>query len=515
MDRKKSKKIRNARIIATNIFMTISVIVIVFVLIFVAQGYTINRSGEFEQSGLVQIRSNPSGATVRIDGETQFSHTEINKMLRATTHNIIISKDGYDTWRTDIDVESGLLTRIEWVRLFPLESKPTDALEFNNLRFATFSSNRKQLLAYEYNSDNLELINIQGAQPKTTKIALTSIAPTTEGEESNYDLDFYYWNDTSNHVILRQHQTEQPDQWILANLDAPEKSLNLSQKLELNIAQILFANDAATKFWVLDDQQNLYSYEISNQNPETPVALAESVIRIANNNDTVAYMANETNEETGSSMSKIYILKDGETSPTLIDTIDHANDISLAMGTYWGSEWLAYNSGTIVKIVSGKYPSANKQEKTLSSVLKKELGFTPNLTAINQDQRLVVFADAKHYFTYDFENKTSDAFSTDSDISQVNWIDDYLLWQKHDAKIVVRDFNGQNRRELISSINNDMPVIISANNKWLYYFNREVEEIESTETESESTEEESTAETEEINQPLKVRYILKRENLQL
>ena len=206
MDRKKSKKIRNARIIATNIFMTISVIVIVFVLIFVAQGYTINRSGEFEQSGLVQIRSNPSGATVRIDGETQFSHTEINKMLRATTHNIIISKDGYDTWRTDIEVESGLLTRIEWVRLFPLESKPTDALEFDNLRFASFSSNRKQLLALEYDSDSLKLINIQGAQPKITKVALANIIPATEDEEPNYDLDFYYWNDTSNHVILRQHQ---------------------------------------------------------------------------------------------------------------------------------------------------------------------------------------------------------------------------------------------------------------------------------------------------------------------
>ena len=511
MDRKKSKKIRNARIIATNIFMTISVIVIVFVLIFAAQGYTINRSGEFEQSGLVQIRSNPSGATVRIDGETQFSHTEINKMLRATTHNIIISKDGYDTWRTDIDVESGLLTRIEWVRLFPLESKPEDTLKFDNLRFAIFSSNRKQLLTYEYGDKNLKLANIQGAQPKTTKIPLASFIAAAEDEELNKEIDFYSWNDTSNHVILRQHQAEEADQWILVNLDAPEKSINLSQKLGSNIAQILFANDAATKFWILDDQQNLYSYETNSQNVEVPTALAKSVVKIANNKDTIAYMANETDETPGNTSSNIYILKDGETSPTLIESLNSANDISLAMGTYWGSEWLAYNSGNLLKIVAGKYPSANKTEKTLSTILKEELSFTPSFASTNQAQRLIVLADAQNYFTYDFENKTSDLFSSDSDIAKINWLDDFLIWQKHDNKIIVRDFNGQNRRELISEVNNDMPAIITSNNKWLYYFDREVEKIESTDLDP--TDE--SGETDAVNQPLEVHYTLKREALQL
>ena len=121
MDKKKSKKIRNARIIATNIFMTISVIAIVFVLTLIAMGFTFNESGNLEQSGgLVQISSHPSGATVEIDKVTQFSHTEINKMLKAGAHEIKISKPGYDTWETNLEIDAGLLNRIEWVRLFPL-----------------------------------------------------------------------------------------------------------------------------------------------------------------------------------------------------------------------------------------------------------------------------------------------------------------------------------------------------------------------------------------------------------
>ena len=68
MDRARQKKIRNIRVIATNIFMSISVVAIVFVLMLIAMGFTFNENGGFEQSGLLQLASHPSGASVEIDG---------------------------------------------------------------------------------------------------------------------------------------------------------------------------------------------------------------------------------------------------------------------------------------------------------------------------------------------------------------------------------------------------------------------------------------------------------------
>ena len=81
MDRQRKKKIQNIRIIITNILMAISVIGIVFILMLIAMGYSFNEDGGLEQSGLAQISSRPKGATVEIDGETQFGHTDISKML--------------------------------------------------------------------------------------------------------------------------------------------------------------------------------------------------------------------------------------------------------------------------------------------------------------------------------------------------------------------------------------------------------------------------------------------------
>ena len=120
MDRQRKKKLQNARIIMTNIFMGLSVIGIVFVMMLVAMGYGFDEKGNFEQSGLIQISSNPKGATVEIDGDTQFSRTDFNKMLSNGNHRVKISKTGYDTWEKTINVDAGLLTRVEWARLFPI-----------------------------------------------------------------------------------------------------------------------------------------------------------------------------------------------------------------------------------------------------------------------------------------------------------------------------------------------------------------------------------------------------------
>ena len=77
----KSKKIRNARVIATDIFMLIAVLAIVFLMMLVAMGYKFTNDGGIEQSGLLEISSQPSSAKVTIDGNELFSPTEISKLL--------------------------------------------------------------------------------------------------------------------------------------------------------------------------------------------------------------------------------------------------------------------------------------------------------------------------------------------------------------------------------------------------------------------------------------------------
>ena len=149
MNQLKKKKKQNARVIATNIFMGASVIAIVLILMLIAMGFNFSDEGGLEQSGLIQIASSPKGAAVEIDGKGQFNHTDMSKMLTSANHHVKVSKAGYDTWEKDLNVDAGLLTRVEWVRLFPVSPKSSNATSFTNIRFAQFSIDRKNLLVIE------------------------------------------------------------------------------------------------------------------------------------------------------------------------------------------------------------------------------------------------------------------------------------------------------------------------------------------------------------------------------
>ena len=234
MDRKKLKKKQNARVLMTNIFMGLSVIAIVAILMLVAMGFTFNERGGLEQSGLLQISSHPSGATVEIDGNVQFGRTELNKMLRAGKHKVKVTKEGYDTWETTARVNAGLLTNISWVRLFPTDSKIEDTIIFKQARLLSFSSDHKNLLYLEQDSDELEIVNLQGESISTTTINLSSILGTNDATSlKNAKLSVASWNASSNKVLINWVMDDRVD-WILVNLERPNDSINLSNKFNLD-----------------------------------------------------------------------------------------------------------------------------------------------------------------------------------------------------------------------------------------------------------------------------------------
>jgi hypothetical protein len=52
----------------------------------------------------------------------------------------------------------------------------------------------------------------------------------------------------------------------------------------------------------------------------------------------------------------------------------------------------------------------------------------------------------------------------------ISWLDNYLIWESTGDKIIVRDFDGDNRREIINNTKHADHAIITNNNNWLYYF---------------------------------------------
>jgi hypothetical protein len=503
MDRVKPKKIRNIRVIATNLFMCLSVVVIVFILMMIAMGFTFSESGKLEQAGLAQLVSYPSDASVTIDGESQFGHTEFSKMLSSGTHQIAITKSGYDTWSKDLNVDAGLLTRVEWIRLFPKKAQQIDSHSFDDLRLAVFSSNRKKLLAIEKGSNTLQYIDIQGDKLKIDKLNLNDCLSTTAAKAVNGTLSVIAWNNNSSRVIIKWVLDDKTS-WHLIDLEHSDASINLTKRLNLDFESILIANDSASKLWALENG-NLRLIDANNLTISG--SFASNIEKIAHNRDTVAFI----NVEDGVRQLNTY--KDGEKGSTVIKKLENTDDktvIKLAMGSYWNEDWLAYSVNKQIFILGGKYPSYGKNDVSkLKTKLERELDYTPQLLSVNANQRIAVFSGDNKMTSYDIETK--DYFDTELTVplTNITWIDSYLLWQNVDNAIVVRDFDGNNRRKVASNVNNPFPAIISENNRWLYYFDI-VEEETKTDANAEAPSDADPVTATET----KIKYTLKRKSLQ-
>lgn len=488
MDKKKSKKIRNARIIATNIFMTISVIAIVFVLTLIAMGFTFNESGNLEQSGgLVQISSHPSGATVEIDKVTQFSHTEINKMLKAGAHEIKISKPGYDTWETNLEIDAGLLNRIEWVRLFPLTPKIETAATYKKPALVSSSPDHKYLAIIATDATTLNIFDLQsGNDERTVKLDLAKILSITPAEGSaevkipTDKLVFHDWSGNDSKLILEQ-KTDTTPKWYIVDLSDENKTIDLTKSFGINFDRVLAANDSATRLWATSEG-NLYSIDTTNKTISN--IIASNIISIANNSGTVAFISKttetiategeETTETKDSYLLKTY--RDGEKAAAkvtdlteLYSTENHNSNI--VMGTYWGDEWIGYYVGKKAVVLSGRYPSGDKKEsKPMKALYDVDLEYYPETIARNDGQRIIVFRAGQQNTSFDVENKKTHNITSDTTVSSINWLDNFILVENTHKQVVVRDFTGENRRELITNLDNDYPVVVSGNNRYLYYF---------------------------------------------
>ena len=312
----KSKKIRNARVIATDIFMLIAVLAIVFLMMLVAMGYKFTDGGGIEQSGLLEISSQPSSAKVTIDGDELFSPTEISKLLSAGTHDVKLSKNGYDVWKSQVEIEAGLLTKITWARLFPIN--PTvDTVDIHDkpLTITSFSPSRKNLIIAEAESESLEFLNIQSDKLKAKTIKFSDFAyipSESDAKIQSSDFKIVSWSNNDSKILVRQ-QVGESAHWILVNLSDTQKSIDLTTIFNKNFTQLLLANDSASKIWSLAEGELT---EINVEDKTMTQVIATNVTRIANNQNTVAYVTKSTDTILGAKTDSVDTEIDDGDTPT-------------------------------------------------------------------------------------------------------------------------------------------------------------------------------------------------------
>lgn len=149
MNLEDKKRRQNLKIFISEALMVFCVLVMVVVLGFLVSGYWLNSDLEIERQGMLQVSSTPTAANVEIDGKSAWLQvTNMSKVLPVGEHEVVLTREGYDSWAKTINISEGLLYRIHYPRLFLLEREKEIAYDTTGVTKIFYTDNRRTALLF-------------------------------------------------------------------------------------------------------------------------------------------------------------------------------------------------------------------------------------------------------------------------------------------------------------------------------------------------------------------------------
>ena len=117
-----------------------------------ALGYKFNPASlKFTKTGLIALKTQPSGASIYLDSKllTDKTPASLNEIIPGR-HNIRLELEDYYPWQNDVSVFAGRVTRLEKIILFPLRSV---VRQLNQDRVSTFYVDKDNGKIYYINQE--------------------------------------------------------------------------------------------------------------------------------------------------------------------------------------------------------------------------------------------------------------------------------------------------------------------------------------------------------------------------
>lgn len=498
MDFEEKKRRQLVRVIIAEIGMVLSVLLIVIVAIMAAMGFFITDGGKIEQSGLMQIHSMPTGATVELDGATLFSRTNLSRTMSAGAHHLRISRAGYDTWENDLEMYSGVLIRLYYPRLFLLDRKVelVSALteETEGLEFYTVSRSRNYVLYAESGKSDWHLLDVKGDVLKETTLDLSGILPGMVAEEKDVsklaqpqtnsgsgvvpkyrfvgEIKDVQWSLNDEKVLVLVANGEK-EEWVLVNLRNVENSLNLTAEFGLDFEHIEMIDDAANQLFALE---NRHLRKINAPEGAISKVLVDGVEEFVNYGSNVLYVAKGREQE-----KIVATYRDGENGGTTVAKAEANDSLKIALTRYYDEDYICWTVNDRVNIIYGTIPSYRDGEADLSKIKTlvndAEVGFTAEWLDGRSGSGYILMWSGKKVLAV--ELNMGEARSYEIGSPEFGWIDEHMLYTVDAGQITVWDYDGANMRNLSTSragedgakegLTMDLPVMIASNDRYLYY----------------------------------------------
>ena len=488
MDIDKRKRNKMIRVIFVDVIMSLAVVALVFVLVAIVEGWRLSSNLKLEQNGMAQIESLPTGAKVLIDGKQDFNETNISKLLSAGEHEIVLKKEGYDSWSKKIRITSGILTRLKNPRLFKQNRTTEDVVGFEGLRFVYASPDHRGLLVASNATTKWRYITSLGADKVSIdEIDIKGIFSNTSDGSFAGEILRVDWNETGEKVLLQVKIGERIE-WGVINLKKIGESVNLSQAVlkyvdkngkktedekggvyEKNgtkrvLSEVVIEDASANKFLALVDG-NLREIDVSAK--VLSEIYLKNIAKFQVSGSEVIYLTNIEKDK-----RQIGIYKLGDKGGIDLETVVRSKKdatIHLGISDFDGKKYLSVIIDDLFMIYrADDYPTYGNNDSLPEKINEEKLSFIPKNFIKSTNGEFFIAEDDHKYTLYNLD--LEEMKMVEHVNSRISWLDNYMMFDIVDGKMEVFDFDGTNRRTILNdNLAAGFDAVINSNNRYLYY----------------------------------------------
>jgi hypothetical protein len=449
------------------VLIALAIVTTTMLLVYSAYGYNLT-NGNLIQEGLVFFSSHPNPASIYVNGKLSSSTTDTRLFLPSGIYHFEVTKTGYRDWKRTVTVDGGAVEHFDYPFLVPdkLTTKKIETYA-SAPGLMTESDDQNWILVQKPGSlSGFDLYNISSpAKPVETNISIPDDILGKATTSESWQL--ISWADDNKHILL-EHIYDGKAEYVLVDRSDPAQSVNLTNTYNAGMDTFTLNNDKYNSYYIYDSTSGDLMEATSGSTAMTTVAQHVLAYKSYSNN-TVLY-ATTTGAAPGEVLVKMLV----GTNTYIIRSLPVSSTYLLNLTTYSGTLYVAIGSNEANRIYIYQDPVSqltSGQGNVLVPVWVLNVN-QANFLSFSNSAQFIMAENGTSYAVYDIENNLGYSYTDPKqtlDAPQINatWMDGNRIDYVSNGKLVIQDYDNNNRQALLNASPNYLPSF-SSNYNYLY-----------------------------------------------
>lgn len=452
LDPRKQKARRN-RLIIGYFLVAIVISLATVIVVSSAEGIGIDtKTGQIVEKGLLFVDSQPSGATISLNGKVQPDKTSARLNLPSGIYKLTLSKDGYRSWSRSVVLYEHTIERYVYPLLFPKKPQITQLkLYASSPQLMTQTPDRRFLLVAEPSSAALVFDQYDTGDLAAGSEPLTLPKDIATGDLDPASFKEVEWSSDNRHLLL-QHTTTLGSEFIVFDRSDPTKSFNVNKLFGIAPSEVKLRDKKIDQLYIFNQTDHTLQVGDTGKAVLAPVFLRHVLAFKPYGSSLLTYVT-DTGMKPGYVQSRIW--DNGKTHTLYTFTAGKYYLIDSAQ--FQGHWYYIAGSDTASRIALFKDPLDSIKDPTYGKAVPLLSFVLPGASKVSfsENTRFIGVESGQKMAVYDIETASPFYYTVKAPlVTSLHWMDGHRWIGQASGNVYVIDYDNSNAQEFTPTLYN-------------------------------------------------------------